>query len=240
MTSPLRHEAEFEAILEAYEPSESVKELVRATPILLLVGISGAGKDSINQRLLATGEFHNFVSYTTRAPRRNNGVLEQDGSDYHFVSQEKMEDLLRDGEMIEAKLYSGNIYGTGVKDLREAAAAQKIAVNDVEVQGVAEYKEIAPTVHAVFILPPSYEVWRQRFAARYSGGEIDEDDWQKRLITARTELQTALSAGYYDFVINDDLDVAVQEVVACAKGQHSPAQQQHGKSLAENLIQQLD
>lgn len=227
-------------LLANYSPNESVRELVRQAPLLLLVGISGAGKDSIKKELLATGDFYDFISYTTRAPRYNNGILEKDGKEYHFVTREKMEQLLRSGDMIEAKQYSDNIYGTGAEDLREAIRANKIALNDIEVQGVAEYKRIDPNVHAVFVLPPSYTVWRDRFVARYGDGDVDEEDWQNRLVTAKTELQTALASGYYDFVINDSLDQAVEQVIACTKGNYSSDLQEQGKKVAVAILEQLD
>lgn len=228
-----------DGLLANYAPSDSVKKLVQITPLLLLVGISGAGKDSIKKKLLETGRFHDFVSYTTRPPRRNNGILEEDGKDYHFVTHEQMQDLLKNGEMIEAKQYSGNVYGTGASDLQQANNAGKIALNDIEVQGVAEYKAIAPNVKAVFLLPPSFDMWRKRFVARYGDENIDEDDWQKRLSTARTELQHALDAGYYEFVVNDNLDDATAEVIACANGEHDIALQQAGEGIAHKLLAEL-
>jgi guanylate kinase len=229
-----------EDLLDNYQPSDIVKQFVKTTPMLLLVGVSGAGKDSIKQKLLATNKFHNFVSYTTRLPRTNKGIPEQNHKDYHFVTRDEMRILLEKGEMIEAKLYSGNIYGTGLYDLEESVKTNKIALNDIEVQGVEEYKMINPKVNAVFILPPSFETWNARLMSRYSGHDIDEGDILLRLKTARIELKTALDSGYYKFIVNDDLDRAVEETMLCVEGNYSQDSQKHGEIIARKLLAELN
>lgn len=55
-----------------------------------------------------------------------------------------------------------------------------IAVTDVDVQGVDEYKNISSSVKAVFVLPPSYEEWISRLKNRYETKETYLHDWPKR------------------------------------------------------------
>ena len=226
-------------LLEDYAPSAHAVTLVQTVPIVLMVGISGAGKDSIKRKLLERGTYKDFVSFTTRSPRKNQGILEQDGVDYHFVTKEKMATLLENGEMIEAKEYSGNVYGTGILDLEQAARQDKIAINDIEVQGVREYKKMASSVKAVFILPPSYDVWRERLTNRYEDGHIEPDELHKRVVTAELELHAALDSSDYVFVVNDNLDEAVQRVDAIAHGDDHGDQAEHGRSVARALLGDL-
>lgn len=200
------------SLLETYSPSAKTVALVRSTPIVLLVGISGAGKDTIKHRLLETNEYHHIVSHTTRAPRENHGVFEQDGVEYHFISKEQAADMIRNGEFVEVKEYSGNIYGTSAAELQKAHDAGRIAVTDIEVQGVAEYKAISDGVIAEFILPPSYDEWQRRLMNRYGDKGPDVADIAKRMDTAIGELEEALAKEYYHFVINEDLDEAVRIV----------------------------
>jgi guanylate kinase len=200
------------AKLAAYQPAVKTVELVRQTPIVLLVGISGAGKDTIKHRLLGTGNYHHIVSHTTRAPRENHGIMEQDGQDYHFIDLAKAESLLDEGGFVEAKMYSGNVYGTGAAEIQAAHDEHKIAITDIEVQGVAEYKDMSAKVIAVFILPPDYEAWQKRLRARYGDKEPDPTDMEKRMHTAIRELEEALKVPYYHFVMNDDLETAVETV----------------------------
>lgn len=199
---------DLQQLVDAYKMSPDTVELVRTTPIVLLVGVSGAGKDTIKHHLLQTGKYHHIVSHTTRSPRENAGVMEQDGVDYHYISTQQAIEMLRRGEFVEAKHYSGNVYGTSAAEVARAKAENKVALTDLEVQGVAEYKAISDEVIATFILPPSYQEWQRRLQARY-GDNADSTDMQKRMQTAIAELKEALSKPYYHFVVNDNLEEAV-------------------------------
>lgn len=210
-------DAELAKLVQEYALPDTAKELVRSTRIVLLVGISGAGKDTIKHKLLETGKYHHIVSHTTRAPRENAGVLEQDGREYHFITKEQAAEMLRRGEFIEAKIYSGNVYGTSVAEIQKAHDDSKVAITDLEVQGVMEYKEISPEVIAEFILPPNYQEWQRRLRARYGEKGGDPADIAKRMQTAIVELTEALSKPYYHFVINENLDEAVKSADSIAR-----------------------
>lgn len=205
-------DTELQQLIDHYQLSSATIELVRSTPIVLLVGVSGAGKDTIKHRLLETGDYHHIVSHTTRTPRENGGVLEQDGVDYHFITHDMARAMLMAGDFVEAKKYGTNIYGTSAAEIRQAQQTGKIAITDLEVQGVAEYKAISANVIAQFILPPDFDEWQRRLHARYGASGADPADIARRMHTAIAELQEALSRPYYHFVINDDLERAVETV----------------------------
>lgn len=201
-----------EELIANYIVTPEAINLVQSTPIVLLVGVSGAGKDTIKHRLLQTGKYHHIVSHTTRAPRENGGVMERDGVDYHFISLEKATKMLQEGAFVEAKKYSDNLYGTSVAEIQQAHDEGKIAITDLEIQGVAEYKTLSPNVIAEFILPPSYEEWQRRLHTRYGDKGADPADIDKRMRAAIRELEEALSQPYYHFVVNENLDEAVRAV----------------------------
>lgn len=201
--------SEIAELLKSYKPSNETIELVRKTPITLLVGVSGAGKDTIKHKLLEMGKYHEFVSHTTRKPRANHGVMEQEGVEYHFISLDESKRMLENGEYIEAKMYGDKVYGTSVAELQKASSDGKIALNDIEVQGVAEYKAISDDIKAMFIVPPTYEEWRRRLLYRYGEGGADPEDIKKRTQIAVEELEHALGVDYYHFIINDTLERAV-------------------------------
>ena len=98
-------------LIDTYSPSQATTTLVQEAQIVLLVGISGAGKDTIKKRLLAQGGFYDIVSHTTRAPRVNNGQPEVDGVDYHFVTDSQVADMLHQQAFIEAKYDQGSAAG---------------------------------------------------------------------------------------------------------------------------------
>jgi len=199
-------------LLKTYQPSQTTVQLVQDTPIVLLVGVSGAGKDTIKHKLVETGYYHEFISHTTRPPRSNHGVMEQDGVEYHFISLEDAKRMIEAGEFVEAKMYGGKVYGTSVAEVQKAHDGGKIALNDIEVQGVAEYRKISPNVKAMFIVPPTYEEWRRRLMYRYGSDGADPNELAQRTQTAIDELVHALEVDYYHFIINDTLERAVHVI----------------------------
>jgi guanylate kinase len=226
--------------VDAYERPDQVPALVQKTNVVLLVGISGAGKDTVKHRLLATGNYHHIVSDTTREPRENGGIMEQDGVEYHFITRDTAAQKLHDGAYVEAKIYSGNLYGTSVAEIQKAHDEGKIAITDLEVQGVAEYKAISSNVIAVFLLPPNYAEWMRRLQARYGEKGIDPADLEKRKQAAILELTEALQQPYYHFVINEDLEEAVVAVDSIAH--HNDKFSQIDRSYrvwAERLLEEL-
>lgn len=197
--------------VENYTPSIDTVELIKSAQITLLVGIAGAGKDTIKRELLKSGEFRDIISHTTRPPRENDGVMEVDGREYHFVDIATALELVKDKAFVEVKAVHGDtLYGTSAAEIELGQAEGKISLTDVDVQGVSEYKRLSDNVVALFVLPPSYETWRERLAKRYKTTEEFEVEWPKRRESAIKELEHALDAAYYLFVINDDIEQSVQ------------------------------
>ncbi|MGO3702121.1 MAG: guanylate kinase [Candidatus Saccharimonadales bacterium] len=198
-------------LIANYQPSRAAITLIQSTKIVLLVGISGAGKDTIKRRLLERDDYKDIISHTTRAPRMDDGVLETDGIEYNFVSMDEARDMLEQQAFIEAKFVHGSVvYGTSVKEVEDAYKQGKIAITDIDVQGVEEYKQLSQDVVAVFILPPDFTTWRERLSKRYATPEEFEAEWPKRRASAITELRQALEVPYYHFIINDNLDETVR------------------------------
>lgn len=199
-------------LIADYQPSEKTKKIVRDTNIVLLVGITGAGKDAVKNQLLQKPGYRAIISHTTRSPRINNGVLEIPNKDYYFVNQATIRAMLKAKQFVEAKFFTNNIYGTSIAELKAALDKNKIALTDLEVQGVDEYKKISKNVIAIFILPPGYKIWQERLRERYKTTAEFEAEWPKRRLAAIKELTLALKKQYYYFVINDDLTAVVEEI----------------------------
>lgn len=225
--------------LAAYKPDDSVKQLIKETPILLLVGPTGAGKDSLKDKLLETGDYHHIVSHTTRKPRINHGILEQDGREYHFIDKAQAEKMLDGHELVEAKMYSGNLYGTSVAEIRAARDEGRIAMTDIEVQGVTEYKLLDPGVMAVFLLPPDFKTWQERLQRRY-GDVVDAEDSRLRMQTALKELAQLLKTDYYVAVINKDLDTVFEHIRTIVKSKdHTTPDEKQARAIAEQLAKDI-
>lgn len=222
--------------LKNFKTPKSAVKIVQSTNIIFLVGISGSGKNSILKALLKTGKYKFIISHTTRKPRKNKGIQEEDGVDYHFVDSKKIEQMLDNDEFFEAKIYSGNIYGTSVRELLKAHDSDLIAISDIEIQGVEEYMKISKNIKPIFILPPNFKTWQERLHKRYSDSEIDPTDMNRRLVTAKNELKEALTKKYYYFVVNEDLSQTIEEVQNIAEGEIKQIETEKYKEVANELL----
>ena len=84
--------------------------------LVLLSGVSGAGKDTIKKELIE--RMDNVVSlpsYTDRAPRNN----DIPGVTYNFVTTEEFEQAIKNGELYEYSVHHEHYYGTSKKLLNE-------------------------------------------------------------------------------------------------------------------------
>lgn len=224
--------------LANYKVPARVVELIKETRVVFLVGTSGAGKDTVCRALLETGDYHYIVSHTTRQPRSNHGVMEKEGTDYHFIDLDKAEAMIDRGEFVEAKMFSGNIYGTSIDEIQKAHDTGKIAISEIEVQGVAEYKAISSSVTPIFLLPPDFDTWQQRLSKRYEN-KANPDDIKRRMNTAKVELQEALEKPYFEYVINNDLATTVKIVDSIARGEHSDKKNEQARLIAEDMLTKL-
>lgn len=146
------------------------------------------------------------VSHTTRQPRRG----EQDGKDYHFVTQEEFI-ALRDQQpsgFLEWAEVHGNFYGTSRQAVEKLVAAGKDVVLDIDIQGADQVRENANPV-TVFISPPTPEELERRLRER---GTETPDDIDSRLANAKSEM--AAASRYRYLIMNDELEQAVRDLQA--------------------------
>jgi guanylate kinase len=173
--------------------------------VLVVTGPSGVGKGTLIRELLEQRpDYRLSVSATTRAPRRG----EEDGRDYHFLTEQEFERRLAAGDFLEHALYAGNYYGTLKEEVDRAPGN---LVLEIEVEGARQVKQRLPGATQVFIAPPSDETLRQRLVQR----DTDLPDViERRLARAKEEL--AARQEFKRVIVNDDLDRAVEELVRLA------------------------
>jgi len=161
---------------------------------------SGAGKSTLVRRLLQEyPEFSFSVSCTTRAPREG----EQDGREYHFLSRQRFEELIREGYFAEWAEVHGNLYGTPLQSVEAILHRGGHIVFDIDVQGAEQLRSTLSSGAFVFILPPSEQELRKRLTGR---GSDADSTIARRLEDARKELEHATHFDYW--IVNDDLDRA--------------------------------
>lgn len=188
----------------------------RGGGILFVVSApSGTGKTTLGRGLCESLAGLRFsVSATTRAPRGH----ERDGIDYHFVSRERFDELVRDDELLEWAEVHGNRYGTPVAEWRRACADGVDLILDIDTQGAFQVRERMPESALIFVLPPSAAELERRIRGR---GEDDDATIRRRLVGAAKEL--AVASRYDYVVVNDDLDRAREELAAIVRAERARA-----------------
>ena len=107
--------------------------------LVLLSGVSGAGKDTIKKELIKRmNNVESLPSFTDRAPRSN----DVPGQTYNFVTTEEFKRMINDGELYEYSVHHEHYYGTSKKLLNEKMQNGKIIVKDIEVNGVENLLKI--------------------------------------------------------------------------------------------------
>ena len=100
--------------------------------LVILSGVSGAGKDTIKKELIKRMEdIISLPSFTSREPRPG----EEEGVQYHFISKDEFKEKIKNGEFYEYDLHHENYYGTSKKLMNEKIESGKIIVKDIEVNG---------------------------------------------------------------------------------------------------------
>lgn len=228
------HTQLLETVTEYTMPPKAL-ELVIASELLIICGVTAAGKNTIVNYLIENDDYAYMVSHTTRKPRENHGKLEQNGRDYWFVNEEKMLDLARQKAFVEVKqVHHTTFYGTSIMTIEQAVQSDKRPITELDVQGAQELMTELPNLRPLFVLPPSFDVWMERLVNR---GNITDDDRNKRLESARKELKTAIDNPQFALIVNHEFHKTVAEIIDGVDV--SDKTQQERRSLAAKLLDTL-
>jgi len=176
---------------------------------------SGSGKTTLVNELRQYVPNLDFsISYTTRSPRGS----EQNGREYHFVTRQDFEDMIRHCEFLEYAEVFGNYYGTARAVLEEADQRGHDLLLDIDVQGERLVKQRIPDAVSIFVLPPSRAELESRLRKRsISENMFSEDVIRRRLEAARREIENYPN---YDYIlINDRLEPSVDTLQAIVLGE---------------------
>lgn len=185
----------------------------RRPRVFIISGPSGVGKDSVIEQLRARlPEAHYAVTATTRNRRPG----EMDGVHYHFMSDEEFRSRLAEGEFLESASVYGNLYGVPRSSARAALARGQDVFFKVDVQGAAEIRRIVPTAVSIFLAPESAATLLQRLKHRKTD---DPAVLMTRFATATRELAAAADFDYVIFNRQDQLEQALQEILAIVRAE---------------------
>lgn len=176
--------------------------------LVLLSGVSGAGKDTIKKELIKRMEnVESLPSYTDRAPRAN----DIPGVTYNFVDTQEFERMIKDGELYEYSVHHEHYYGTSKKLLNDKISNGKIIVKDIEVNGTENLIKLLS--NETKLVPIFLKVDREELKRRLinRGDNLTEEEMELRL--GRLDYEES-KIGLYDYVIkNDDLEKTVQIIM---------------------------
>lgn len=170
------------------------------TVLLILAGPAGVGKSTLCDRVVReVPNFERVVTATTRPPRPG----EQDGRDYHFLSEAQFDERLAAGGFLEwALVHRKYRYGTLKSAVLDPLEHVNLVAN-VDVQGVRSIRAAAQGIPALkqrlvtmFIAPDSMDVLRERLQGR---GPLPAEELERRMQSAELEMAERYS---YDYIIH--------------------------------------
>jgi len=176
-------------------------------PLIYIISApSGSGKSTlVNELLKLVPNLEFSISFTTRARRGS----EQNGKQYHFVSREEFDQMVRAGEFLEHATFDGNCYGTARRFLQEAGQKGHDLLLDIDVQGAEQIKQKLTDAVSIFVLPPDRKTLEWRLRKR---SEDAEAVIGRRLATAGREIK---NYNKYDYIlINDKLEESIESLQA--------------------------
>jgi guanylate kinase len=186
--------------------------------LFVLSAPSGAGKSTLCRILRQRRPALRYsISYTTRSIRAG----EVDGQDYFFIDANTFQEGIAAGRWLEWARVHGHYYGTAADFIDRTLAAGHDLLLDIDVQGADQLVQRYPQAVTIFIMPPSMDELRQRLAKR---GTDAPDVIAARLRNAREEM--AARSRYRYIVVNDQLDQAVEELLALVDAAGRPTSAQ--------------
>lgn len=231
-------------LIESYKTPREVIQRLLGIRTIILSGISAAGKDTIQQRMLLDEKYQKVVTSTTRAPRENNGVMEVEGEDYYFLTLEQARDNMRNGEYIEVMNVHGRANGSLIKEYERIAQRGSVALTDIDYQGAARFLEFGmERLSVFFIVPPSFDTWLKRLTVRYGDSLNDnQDEVINRMHSAKKEIAFARNDPRFIPVVNDDIERVAEEIKAIADGQIELSQEtiQNNYAILDDLLQGIE
>lgn len=195
--------------------TESEFNIHHRQPLLIVIsGPSGAGKDTVMQRMKERGLPFYFVVTATTRPKRENEIH---GRDYFFISKEEFARMISEDELIEHAIVYGDYKGIPKQQVREALASGMDVVMRLDVQGAETVRKLAPEALLIFITTRNEDELVHRLETRKSE---TADSLALRIATARKELKRVEAFDYVIVNQNFHLDETVDKIRSIIEAEH--------------------
>ncbi len=172
--------------------------------MVILSSPSGVGKTTLTKKIQQ--KYHSFkisVSHTTRPPRSN----EVDGIDYHFVTNEKFEKLIKENKFYEYAKIFGNYYGTLKQEVDNIFKTNDI-IFDIDWQGTKQLSKFDKlNLIKIYLITENKEELKKRLISR---NQNTEEEIDKRFKSFDEDIKHWSD---YDFIIiNKNLEVCFKQI----------------------------
>ena len=200
--------------------------------MIVLSSPSGAGKTTLVNLLSQLDNFEISISHTTRQPRNN----EVANKDYYFVTEDKFNRLIKNGEFLEYAKVFNNLYGTTRTPVINNLDNGKNVLFDIDWQGADQIKNkrLDYKLLTFFILPPSKTVLFERLSNR---------DMKDKLIVEERMKQFSRDVLHwinYDYVvINDDLKLCYNKILNLINAEINNESKDYDSKFIRNHIEKL-
>lgn len=237
MSVKLELKDEFKKVLENYKLSDEARQLLASTPLVIMLGVSGSGRNTVINHLVNTGGYHFIVSDTTRPPKFRDGKMERDGINYFFRDEREMLEELRQGKFLEAELvHDQQVSGISIRELERAKASGQIPINEVDLGGAAVIKRAKDDAFFFFLVPPSFKEWMYRLKGREV---MSEQELRNRLTTAKRVFQEGFDNPHYVFVVNDSSHRSAEDIDRHVRGEVDLASSGQSREIARKVYDEL-
>jgi len=178
-------------------------------PLLIVItGPSGAGKDAVLNKMKESGYALEFITTVTTRPKR---ATERNNVDYHFVSEERFQEMIQNQELLEWANVYGNYYGVPKKPLKQALDRGQDTIVKVDVQGATTIKKILPQAVFIFLVPSAMEELTFRLKQRHTESPFN---LALRIKTAEVEIQQLPLFDYIVINKQGEIQKAVSDIKA--------------------------
>jgi guanylate kinase len=181
--------------------------------------------------------FFDLITTTTRKPRINDGLLERDGIEYYFVTEEEFFNKIKNGQLMEwAVIHNQQLSGSDINKIKEAIKLNKVIINDVTPDGLLKFQQYSSNVRPILIIPPSFKEWQRRLQVR---GILSNEEIKNRMLSAKNEIIECLHIKDLHFVINDDLEKTCEDIYRYITSGAQFTQDKQARWVASKILNSL-
>jgi len=172
--------------------------------LFIIAAPSGCGKTSLVDALLKkSSNICVSVSHTTRKPRPE----EVNGTNYHFISVDEFQEMIKDNKFVEFAEVFENLYGSSRQLIEDNLDNNIDVILEIDWQGARQVKINMPKAISIFVLPPSKEALLERLKNR---AQDDESTINKRMSDAENQMRHFNEFDY--LIINNDFNEALSDL----------------------------